>query len=162
MIASRIGLPWWYSNPALVVHMLHQPSGQRRLLKRMSGRDVEREARIRALLVRLQARPHDVLAYRTALEGTFGLSSVAILFPPICPMPWVVPLDGPVGSAASPHRFFGLALCMYHWADPVGQRWDPETDTVFDLLSLARLHLECELAYRSTGRWPIEEAPHAA
>lgn len=65
------------------------------------------------------------------------------------------------GPRESPHRYAGVALCMWHPDDPVSARWTP-ADGIDDLLFRVRNHLFREAWWRDTKEWLGAEAPHGA
>jgi hypothetical protein len=65
-------------------------------------------------------------------------------------------VDGP---GASPHRFKGGKLCVWHPSDPDEQRWLP-SDGLLGLLDMIAIHLFKEAWWRETGEWLGEEIVH--
>jgi hypothetical protein len=67
----------------------------------------------------------------------------------------------PDGPRESPHRYAGMALCMWYPDDPVNARWTPDNG-IDDLLYRVRNHLFREAWWRDTKEWLGAEAPHGA
>jgi hypothetical protein len=91
----------------------------------------------------------------TVEHVAIGRRHVRIMFPPRAGDPRVR-ADGPT---ASPHRYRGGFLCMWHPADPDEQRWIPGHGAAA-LLTRIVAHLMREEWWRRTGEWVGDEAPH--
>lgn len=113
---------------------------------------------VRALVDSGWSVPHDVVAYAAAAEGPYGRFRLLAVFADL-DEPVMLCLDGPSGSAASPHRNGELGLCLYEPSDPPGDRWT-FANGLLALFDIARQHLVCEHLFRSGTPWPIREAPH--
>ena len=65
-------------------------------------------------------------------------------------------VDGP---EASPHRYQGGKLCVWHPDDPEDRRWVPR-DGLLGLLDMIAIHLFKEAWWRETGEWLGDEVAH--
>lgn len=65
------------------------------------------------------------------------------------------------GPRESPHRYAGMALCMWCPGDSINARWTPDNG-INDLLYRVRNHLFREAWWRDTKEWLGAEAPHGA
>jgi hypothetical protein len=152
---------WWEWLPARV-HALEGASlREDRTIRRLRGDEIERNSDLRAYVESQGIEPADLLAYLGCAEGGFGRYRLGaiFLFPPDIAPPSVFCLDGPRGAAASAHRMSDVELCLYYWDDPAERQWNAE-DGLRRLFDLARRHVTGEYIWRSTGAWPMAEAPH--
>jgi hypothetical protein len=63
------------------------------------------------------------------------------------------------GPEASPHRYKGNKLCVWHPDDPDERRWLPK-DGLLTLLDMTAIHLFKEAWWRETGEWLGDEVVH--
>lgn len=142
---------------------------------RAHPRQLRQHPEVRGYLADWNVQAGWVLAYYATADGLFGRSRLLAMF---LIDPWesrydislrapiVFALDGPrtslhrnalpAGVATSPGSPY---LCLYFTGDPDERRWKP-SDGLVRLFDLARRHLAAEHAWRLTGKWPIEQAPH--
>ena len=141
---------------------LEQPSLKlNRTIHRLEADDIDRNRDLRRFVEALDVELEDLLVYQALADGPFGRYRLVapFPFPPDMRDPSVLCLDGPRGVWASPHRNCGTELCIYYKDDPPERRWKEE-DGLLRLFDLGRQHVTSEYTWRTTGQWPIDEAPH--
>lgn len=143
-----------------------------RTIKRAEPRLLRQHPDARLLVGRLNVPQWDLLAYQALADAPFGGVRLLALFPrnPFSgdpeTRPSVLALDGPRESlhrnASSPkaaQQGQSADLCLFFDGDPAERRWTPEAG-LLGLFDLARRHLAAEHVWRTTRRWPIEDAAH--
>lgn len=157
----RSAARWWEWMPEDVRRLEGASLREDRTIRRLGPDEVECNGDLRGFVEPLGIESEDLLVYVAHAEGRFGRYRLAAMFPlpPDVWPPSVYCLDGPRGREASEHRNGEAELCLYYKEDPDERRWRPE-DGLRRLFDLARRHVTGEYIWRTTGRWPVEEAPH--
>lgn len=152
---------WWEKRPDQLRLLEELSLPQDRTIRRLDPDEIERNRDLRAFIESIGVHAEDVLAYLAPADGPFGRYRLVAMFvlPPKDDLPIVFCLDGPRGPAASEHRIGETRLCLFYKDDPPERRWKAE-DGLLRLFDLARRHVTGEYIWRTTGRWPVEEAPH--
>jgi hypothetical protein len=152
---------WWEWLPARLTALEGSSLREDRTIRRLAPEEIERNQDLRQLAESCEVEPGDLLVYLAHVEGGFGRYRLAAVFlaPPDLARPHVLCLDGPRGREASEHRMDEVELCLYYKDDPPERRWIHQHGLV-RLFDLARRHVTGEYIWRTTGSWPIEEAPH--
>jgi hypothetical protein len=88
---------------------------------------------------------------------SYPTRQVQIIFRKDSPRVPRVTVDGPTESK---HRFSSGELCMWHWDDPVENRWTVE-DGLIALIGHIATHLFREAWWRDTGEWLGPEIGHS-
>ncbi|MGH2748546.1 MAG: SEC-C metal-binding domain-containing protein [Actinomycetota bacterium] len=152
---------WWEWLPARVAALEGESGGHDWTIRRLSPDEIGRNADLRNVATECEVEPGDLLAYLAHAEGRFGRYRIVAVFlvPPDVGNPHVFCLDGPRAIEASEHRNGEAELCLFYKGDPPERRWT-HRDGLCRLFDLARRHVTGEYIWRTTGAWPIEEAPH--
>jgi hypothetical protein len=157
----RASARWWARRPERARALEGASLREDRSIRRLGADEIERNRDLCAVVDSCGIEPEDLLAYTAYADGGFGRYRLAAVFmlPPEAAPPMVLCLDGPRGQAASEHRLGEAELCLYYVNDPDERRWKPQ-DGLRRLFDLARRHVTGEYLWRTTGAWPVEEAPH--
>jgi hypothetical protein len=159
---------WWPGRFDLL-ERLERPSKEiDPTIRRLNSRTLRRNPDLARAGRELNVPTWDLLGYEAIAEDLYGRVRIVVLLP-YSPYegndPWVYALDGPRNSLhRNPPRDEGTtdssaSLCLYFGGDPGERRWSPEYGLI-GLFDLARRHLAAEHIWRTTKKWPFEDAAH--
>jgi hypothetical protein len=164
----RAQVRWWPGRFDLL-ETLEQPSMEiDPTIRRLQPHTLRRNPDLARSLAGLNVPAWDLLGYQAIAEDVYGRVRIVALLP-YSPFegndPWVYALDGPRDSLhRNPPRDEGTtnqsaSLCLYFSGDPDERCWSAEYG-LLELFDLARRHLAAEHIWRTTKKWPFEDAAH--